>query len=60
MFLFSEAQLADGQRVTITMHGPRTFYIRGRVVLCKALSLQKNIVGSKQFPFRVGVPDRDP
>ncbi|MCM2278058.1 MAG: hypothetical protein NDJ89_08270 [Oligoflexia bacterium] len=56
LFLFSSRNLRLGERVTLVIHHPRTFYAHGKVVLCKRLSLRENVVSTgNTFPFRAGI-----
>lgn len=56
LFLFSAEQIPVGQRIFLTIHGPKRFFIRGRVVLCKRMSFHATTLTSgNTFPFRVGI-----
>lgn len=55
-FLFSAEQIQLGQRVYLTIHGPKRFFIRGRVVLCKRMSFHATTLTSGEtYPYRVGI-----
>lgn len=55
IFLFSTHAFVLGQRITITIQEPKTFFIRGRVVMCKIMSLHNNVISETSFPYRLGV-----
>ncbi|MCM2322385.1 MAG: PilZ domain-containing protein [Oligoflexia bacterium] len=56
LFLFTSSNVAVGEKVTLVIEQPRTFYVQGRIVVCKCLSLRQSILSSEApFPYRVGI-----
>lgn len=56
IFLFSANSLPIGQRVTLTVHGPKHFFVKGRVAFCKRFSLDSAVLTEGgSFPYRMGI-----
>lgn len=54
-FLFTEHALSIGQYVRLTVNHPRYFFVHGRVVTCKMLSMRNNVISPMSFPYRLGI-----
>lgn len=54
-FLFVSHQLPAGIRVAIRLQEPDNFYVRGVVVSSAHVALEKHVISTKQYPYRVGI-----
>src|SRR5262245_9491877 len=55
LFLFSSEQLILGTQIELTIYEPHQFYVKGRIVACQTLILDKKIISAQDFPYRIGV-----
>ena len=56
VFMFTANPIPVGAVVSLTIHGPRRFYVKARVMLCKQISLYGGTISTDTvYPYRVGM-----
>jgi hypothetical protein len=54
-YVFTPIPFTEGQLVEVTIHEPRMFYVRGRVVSCEKVNERSVIIAQYPLPYRVRV-----
>ncbi|MGZ3698844.1 MAG: hypothetical protein ACXWPM_09695 [Bdellovibrionota bacterium] len=55
IFLFTTNQLPIGQALSLTMEDPKRFYVRGHVISCQTVIMDRRVISEENYQYRVGI-----
>lgn len=53
--IFSSEPVALGTEVGLTLDGPRRFYVRGIVSMCRGSEHESRVISQEKFPYRLKI-----